>query len=524
MVKIPSGDVRSHGGTGLIDESALRASAVTIANRWPAVGLAVGVIREGRLAFFHAHGLADIASNTPIAEDTVFRIASITKTFTAIAVMQLWERGLVDLDAPANDYLRAYQLVPARASHPPATVRHLLTHTAGIAQVLRPQDWLAPVRGELRAAGQMPTLARYYRGGLRLVNEPGARFTYGDHGFATLGQIVEDVSGESLDRYLREHVFAPLGMASTDLLRSTPITARLATGYAFGSRGPRPVADGELVTAGAGSIYSTPSDMARYVAALLGSGANEHGAMLKPETLATMFAPHFQTDPRVAGMGLGFFRADVGGHRAIWHEGTLPGFDSQIWAAPDDGVGVMAFTNGSAGAMTWMPEEVAGLLRQVLGTPEELIRSKIPHHPELWSDLCGWYHLSAQWTDLQSRAMGGLGAEVFVRSGQLKLRVLSPIPSLYHGFTLHPDDEQDPSIFRIDLSNFALGTTRVVFSRDARGAVSRLHVDILPLWFEKRPAVRNPRLWLTGAAGALAAASVATAVRWRRRPDKGSRL
>ena len=76
------------------------------------------MVRNGRLEFFSGHGLADIASNTPVTQDTVFRIGSITKTFTAIAVLQLWEQGLVDLDAPANDYLRAYQLIPAKATLP----------------------------------------------------------------------------------------------------------------------------------------------------------------------------------------------------------------------------------------------------------------------------------------------------------------------------------------------------------------------------------------------------------------------
>ena len=89
----------------------IRARVDEILNRRPAVGLAVGVVRDGRLELFHGHGLADIASNTPITEDTAFRIASITKLFTAVAVMQLWEQGLVDLDAPANDYLRAYKLI-----------------------------------------------------------------------------------------------------------------------------------------------------------------------------------------------------------------------------------------------------------------------------------------------------------------------------------------------------------------------------------------------------------------------------
>jgi CubicO group peptidase (beta-lactamase class C family) len=86
-----------------------------ILNRHPTVGLAVGIIGNGRLQFF-GHGLADIASNAPITEDTVFRIGSLTKTFTAVAVMQLWEQGLVDLDVAANDYLNAYKLIPA--AHP----------------------------------------------------------------------------------------------------------------------------------------------------------------------------------------------------------------------------------------------------------------------------------------------------------------------------------------------------------------------------------------------------------------------
>jgi CubicO group peptidase (beta-lactamase class C family) len=96
------------------------------------------VVCNGSLDFFYGHGGADIGPNAPITEDTVFRIASITKTFTAIAVMQLCELGLVDLDGPANDYLRANRLIPAKASFRPATMRHLLTQTAGIAEVVHP--------------------------------------------------------------------------------------------------------------------------------------------------------------------------------------------------------------------------------------------------------------------------------------------------------------------------------------------------------------------------------------------------
>ena len=131
--------------------------------------------------------------------------------------------------------------------------------------------------------------------------------------------------------------------------------------------------------------------MARYVAALLGGGTGEHGSILKPETLASMFAPHYRPDPRIPGMGLAFFRDEVGGHLVVEHEGLLPGFNSQLSLAPDDGVGVVAFTNGARGASAWLGTEVSGLLSDLLGVPDQVIRTDVPHHPEIWGDLCGWY-------------------------------------------------------------------------------------------------------------------------------------
>src|ERR687898_1624843 len=256
-----------------VDELGMEARVGEVLNRHPAVGLAVGVVGGGRLEFFHGHGVADIAANTPVTQDTVFRIGSITKTFTAIAVLQLWEHGLVDLDTPANDYLRAYRLIPAKAAHRPATLRQLLTHTAGLPQLVYPSRAFRPILGETVQFGQrLPTLAEFYRGGLHLVAEPGTSCTYSNHGFATLGQIVEDVSGKPLDRYFREHIFDPLAMADTDLLRSDRVKARSATGYALRGDGPHPVGDCDVVTVGGGAIYSTTSDMGRYVAALLGGG------------------------------------------------------------------------------------------------------------------------------------------------------------------------------------------------------------------------------------------------------------
>jgi CubicO group peptidase (beta-lactamase class C family) len=151
------------------------------------------------------------AQPPPRRVDTVFRVGSITKTITAIAVMQLWEQGLVDLDAPASDYLRAYRLIPAKAGFRPATLRQLLTHTAAVRAVRNPLDLLRPALGwGTRAGHPVPPLAEYYQGGLRVDVEPGTKWAHSGHGFAPLGQIVEDVTGIPFSRYLRERVFGVL--------------------------------------------------------------------------------------------------------------------------------------------------------------------------------------------------------------------------------------------------------------------------------------------------------------------------
>jgi Beta-lactamase len=400
-------------------------------------------------------------------------------------------------------------------------VRHLLTHTAGIRELRHPSD-LFDLRYQetVKAGCAVPTLAEFYRRGLRIDAEPGSRFMYTNHGFAALGQIVEDVTGVPLHRYFREHIFEPLGMASTDLLRSRLSAPQIATGYDLLSDGAKAVTDYEVVTGGAGGVYSTPHDMARYLSFLAGGGAKDHGSILKPATLAALFEPHYQPDPRLAGIGLAFFRANLGGHLAVEHDGILPGFDSQIYLAPNHGVGVMAFATGAKPGMHWLTPEADRLLRRLLGVPREDLRTDVPHHPEIWRDLCGWYHLSAYPTDPGKLAIGA-GVEVFVDRGQLMIRALSPIPALYRGFALHPDDANDPYVFRIELPWFGIGTARVIFSQGPGSATTAVHLDFGPLSFQKRPLNTNPRRWATGALGALAVAGMGVAIgrkHHRRRP------
>jgi CubicO group peptidase (beta-lactamase class C family) len=509
------------------DEPELRAWMDGILNRHPAVGLAVGIVRHGSLEFFNGHGFADVASHTPIDADTVFRIGSVTKPFTAIAVMQLHEQGLVDLDAPANDYLRAYELILAQAGFRPATVRHLLTHTAGIAEVQRVWDLLHPEAGpfdgrppilSVSAGEPMPSLAEYYRGGLRVVAEPGTRFAYSNHGFATLGQIVEDVSGMTLQRYFRDRIFEPLGMADSDLVRSVRVASRLATGYTLGRHGVQAVPDRDWIGTGGGGIYSTVRDIARFAAALMGGGANEQGSILEPAALSAMFEPHHQPDPRVPGWGLGFARGEAGGHCVVGHDGILPGFNSTLLVAPDDGLAIVALTNGSPGAFMWMETEFKRLLRHLLDVPDEVIRTDIPHHPEVWGELCGGYRLPPRISDLRGRLAIPGGVEVFVGGGRLMIRARTPVPALYRGLPLHPDDEHDPYVFRLDLSEFGQGSLRVVFGRAIASDTAAIHADLggQPVSLIRRPPEGRARAPLIAAVGALLAAAAARSVMRRR--------
>jgi len=495
-----------------------------ILSRRPAVGLALGVLRSGRLAF-RGRGLADIVSETPVAEDTVFRIGSITKTVTAVAVMQLWERGLIDLDAPANAYLRAYRVLEGSFQAP--TVRHLLTHTSGIPDLLHVSDLL---RGSLTPSGgrppalsvpagePLPALAEYYRAGLRVVAPPGRSFAYSNHGFATLGQIIEDVTGLSLARYFRERIFEPLGMVDTELVRTERLASRLATGYALGRRGPTPVPDEDWIGAGAGAIYSTARDLARYAEALVGGGSNDRGSILDARTLATMFEPQFEPDSRLRGMGLGFFRRDVGGHRVVSHDGILPGFNAELLVAPDDRIAIVGLTNGSPGAFGWLSIELEDVLRRLVGVPGDTMREDVAQRPETWGRLCGRYVLQPP-ADLRQRLMFGAGVEVFVGGDRLMVRVLTPIPALYRGLELHPDDSTDPTVFRLDLRPFGMSLVRVVFGAGPDGRATVVHTDLggQPWSLAAAPDTAARRTWLRPLAGALALAGTTAVLRRRRR-------
>ena len=492
----------------------LRDTIAAALRRWPSAGVAVAVVGDHSTVQYFCHGVADVASGRRISEDTVFRIGSLTKTITAVAVMQLCEQGLIDLDAPANDYLREFELVPVSAGFGPATVRHLLTHTAGVGYWRRRSDLLLhPGAGSGVTARSVVPLPGYYRGGLTVDVEPGTRWAYSNHGFAALGQIVEDVSGEPFGRYLRDHIFGPLGMHHTGLILSEQLGADLATGYTLRRRGLRPVTPREVPTPAGGGVYSTPADMSRYLTALLHGGANEHGRVLTADSVRTLFRPHFQPDPRVPGMALGFEPHTERGRILICKGGTLNGFLSALEMAPEAGVGVVVLTNTGGLDNRGVPEPLAAALtRRLLGMPASPVRDDIAPHPEVWDALRGWYAPDAgPITNLFARVGFGAGVEVAIRHRRLVLTPLTPVPGLRAPMVLHPDDPEDPRVYRVEFREYDK-TWRAVFTDDTP---PRLLLDVMS--FQKRPDWKNPRRWAAGIAVAGAAAAAV-----QRRGRRGS--
>jgi CubicO group peptidase (beta-lactamase class C family) len=443
----------------------LRQAAIEAVRRHSLGGLGLAVVRGQDPVACECLGLADRASQRPITIDTVFRVASISKTMTATGIMQLHEDGLLGLDDPVNNHLKAFQVQPAPGG-PDVTFRHLLTHTAGIGKMPRVRD--LPRRrswGAARPGAGPANLAELYGPVLRTEVAAGTKWAYANHGFAVLGQLVEDVSGVSFADYMRERVFDRLGMSHTDYLRTPRVGSELASGYHWIGRRLRPVKDYDLALLGPGSVLSSLADMAIYTGWLRTGGPGRRGQVLRPETLAAMMSPQYSPDARLPGLGLAFFLDSFDGHRVAGHAGNNPGFASSLLVAPDDGIGVVALTNNSSMFGAYLA--AASVLRGALGVGDPakaLPRRDIPEQPHLWADLVGYYAPPPGFlTNLRPWQMFGGEVEVAVRQRHLVLRALSPLPALRHGLRLYPMAETDPLVFGVVFDGVLLP---VCFRRD----------------------------------------------------------
>jgi len=292
-------------------------------------GLALAVVRHGAVEKLKGYGFANLEHEVPVTPDTVFELASVTKQFTAAAVMTLVEDGRVKLDESIVTYLP-----PSPDVWKPITVRHLLTHTSGLPGLARGFNSLqqGPERVNYSTADLFESATKD-----PLDFVPGARFQYSDVGYMLLGMIVEKASGRRWGTYLDERFFKPLGMASTSVLDHQRILKHRAAGYT--------IRDGELVNIrriwdiempSHYGVFSTVKDLVTWDAAL------ESGRVLTPGSLAQMWTPLKRNDGGTGLYGFGWGVYDRRGHRWISHTGLT---GTEYSRFPDDRLTVIVLTN-----------------------------------------------------------------------------------------------------------------------------------------------------------------------------------
>jgi CubicO group peptidase (beta-lactamase class C family) len=294
-------------------------------------GAAVAVVAHGELLIAKAYGFDDLSQRRPVdAERTLFRAESVSKVFTATAVMQLVERGQIDLDRDVNDYL---DFVIAPMFGKPITLRNLLTHTAGFVEAVKGSSFIDPAH--------FPSLGDYLKVHLPArVFPPGEVAAYSNYGNALAGYIVERVSGQPYAKFVADHIFAPLGMHQTSCDQPLPAAAAANVAKAY-STIDSPVQPFELIAAApAGCVTATVTDMAKFMIAHLQEGRFPGGFLLQPDSARLMHAPQFTAAPGALSMGLSFMQQDRNGRHIIGHSGDGLGSHSDLHLFLDDGVGL----------------------------------------------------------------------------------------------------------------------------------------------------------------------------------------
>ena len=274
-------------------------------------GAAVIVVKDGQTFFRKAYGMADLELGVPLQPDMVFRLGSITKQFTAAAILMLAEEGKLSLQDPIEKHLVGY---PTQGHV--ITVEHLLTHTSGIQSYTDMPGWMTS-----RIQGPM-TVTELVDGFKKepMQFAPGERWAYNNSGYVLLGAIVEKASGKTYEAFVRERIFQPLGMTASYYDRTEPIIPKRAPGYTREGDQPRNARYLSMTQPyAAGSLASTVDDLARW------DGSLYTETLLKKASLERAWAPYVLKDGKPTGYGYGWGVSKLRGRRAISHGGGSSG-------------------------------------------------------------------------------------------------------------------------------------------------------------------------------------------------------
>ncbi|HTM41843.1 MAG TPA: serine hydrolase [Terriglobales bacterium] len=320
-------------------------------------GLVLAITDRNRLLRVSTYGYANVEAKVPATRDTLFEIGSISKSFTAIALLQLREQGKFDPRQPITRYLPWFSI---RTKYRPITGHDIMTHTAGL-----PRDRDDVPSSLYQAAGVRDRWTGY---------EPGKYFAYSNIGYQIMGYVLQEITGKPYAETVRAHILQPLDMDHSDAVFTNDTYKRLAVGYAplyddrpYNPAEPLIPATWQEYAAGDGSVVSTAPDLAKYLRMLLNHGAGPSGRIVSEESWKLLTQPA----AKVPGeentyYGYGIFSRTVEGHRYIGHSGGMTGYSARMEGDLDSGLGVVALENAPLG-----PEDIASFALQVMRAAAE---------------------------------------------------------------------------------------------------------------------------------------------------------
>ncbi len=296
--------------------------------------LSIALVDGERVVWAQGFGLADAEEGRVATADTAYRVGSVSKLFTDIALMRCVENGSIDLDAPVRTYLPSFQ--PVSEFETLITLRHLTNHTSGLLREPPVGNYF-----ETDAPSLEDTVLSL--NGTRLIFEPGSRTKYSNAGLAVVGRVLEVLHGRTYPEVMTDLVLQPMGMAeSASLERNATVIPRLAKGRMWTYDGRSFDAPTfELGMSPAGSLYASVLDLAKFMRGLFGHLPGHKAEVLQPSSLETMLTPVQAADGSQLPFGIGFHVGELDGHRRCGHNGALYGFSTELAYLPEEGLGVV---------------------------------------------------------------------------------------------------------------------------------------------------------------------------------------
>lgn len=316
-----------------LDTELIDGIATSLLADYQAAGLSLAVVLDGELQYAQGYGVRDAGSGAPVTPDTVFSLGSITKSFTALAIAQQVDAGLLDLDTPIVTYLPDFTLTDPDAANA-LTLRHLLSNSAGF----EPDD-IGWYRGDLRTIEDVVT----YIGTRAVTSTPGTTYVYNNLGYTLAGYVLQSVVGRPYADIIRDDILAPLGMTSADVgFDAMQQAADHAQPHLLDMRsGPVAIdffANMDAV-APAGAVVASARDMANYALFQLGDGTFNGQRIVSEALLTEMHTP------QVDQYGLGWVITDHAGVDLVLHNGSIDGFGAMLVLVPAENLGVVAMMN-----------------------------------------------------------------------------------------------------------------------------------------------------------------------------------